>query len=503
MSRVLLLLPGDDVAVAVEPLGPGLVVAAGEAQVRVVNDVPAGHKVAVRDVTEGQVVLKYGSPIGVATAPIRAGEHVHSHNLGLRAGQRPTVPANQAAAGVDVPDDLPRTFLGYRRQDGRAATRNYIGIVTSVNCAASTASMIARRFENLTETHPGIDGVVALTHDSGCGMVLGSEGAALFERTLLNTALHPNFAGLIVVGLGCEMLLARDLFGALSGRAGEVLIIQDDGGVRGTVQAGVEAVERLVKRTGAARREPIGVEELILSVKCGASDGYSGISANPALGHAADLLVALGGKVVIGETPEVYGAEHLLTARATSPDVAARLEGRIAWWRDYTAAGGGTLDNNPSPGNKAGGLTTILEKSLGAVAKAGTSPLADVVDYACPVTAPGLTFMDTPGYDPVSVTGMIAGGANVVVFTTGRGSMFGSRPAPCIKVATNTDMFDRLAGDMDLNAGRIIDGAADIASVGEELFRLVVDVASGRRTASEELNLGGDEFVPWQLGAVV
>jgi len=393
--------------------------------------------------------------------------------------------------------------MGYRRDDGRAATRNYIGIVTSVNCAASTASMIARHFENVTATHPGIDGVVALTHDSGCGLVLGSEGAAVMERTLRNTALHPNFTGLVVVGLGCEMLLAKDLFGTLSGRASDVLVIQENGGVRGTVAAGIEAVERLLERTAGATREPIGVEELVLSVKCGGSDGYSGISANPALGHAADLLVALGGKVVIGETPEVYGAEHLLTGRATNADVAERLDARIAWWRDYAAAGGGTLDNNPSPGNKAGGLTTILEKSLGAVAKAGTSPLADVVDYACPVTVPGLTFMDTPGYDPVSVTGMIAGGANVVVFTTGRGSMFGSRPAPCIKVATNTAMFEKLAGDMDLNAGRIVDRTADIPGVGEELFRLVVDVASGRQTASEELGLGGDEFVPWQLGAVV
>lgn len=363
--------------------------------------------------------------------------------------------------------------------------------------------MIARKFENALDDYPNIDGVVPLTHDSGCGLIAGSEGAEVFERTLLNTALHPNFAALIMVGLGCEMLLAKDLFTALAGRATEVLLIQDNGGVRGTVQAGVAAIVELLPRVNDVAREEISVEELVLSVKCGGSDGYSGISANPALGRASDLVVALGGRVVIGETPEVFGAEHLLMSRAVSPDVAARLEERISWWREYTAEGGGSLDNNPSPGNKEGGLTTILEKSLGAVAKAGSSPLADVVGYAEPVTEPGLTFMDTPGYDPVSVTGMIAGGANVVVSTTGRGSMFGSRPAPCIKVATNTTVFERLRDDMDLNAGVIVDGDSDIDSLGEELFRLIIHVASGDLTASEELGLGADEFVPWQLGAVV
>ena len=502
MTRVLLLRSGDDVAVAVTPLEQGEQITVDGDAVAVQTAIPAGHKVAVRAVPTGHGVRKYGPAIGVATTDIGAGDHVHSHNLAFQA-DGPRATATTTATGPEVPGDLPRTFMGYRRDDGRAATRNYIGIVTSVNCASSTASMIARKFDNVLDDYDNIDGVVALTHDSGCGMVLGSEGAKVLERTLLNTALHPNFAALIVVGLGCEMLLAKDLFTALSGSATEVLLIQEHGGVRGTVQAGVDAVNQLLPRANAAVREPIGVEELVLSVKCGGSDGYSGISANRALGHAADLLVACGGRVVIGETPEVYGAEHLLISRAVSPDVAARLGQRIEWWKEYTAAGGGTLDNNPSPGNKAGGLTTILEKSLGAVAKAGSSPLADVVGYAEPVTRPGLTFMDTPGYDPVSVTGMIAGGANVVVFTTGRGSMFGSRPSPCIKVATNTPMFDRLSGDMDLNAGRIIDGTETITSLGEEMFRLIVDVASGRQTASEELLLGGEEFVPWQLGAVV
>ncbi|WP_203567451.1 UxaA family hydrolase [Aestuariimicrobium ganziense] len=514
MTRVLVLRAGDDVAVALEALAAGDVVEADGRSVEVTGQVPAGHKVALVQRRVGDPVRKYSQVIGVATADIAAGEHVHTHNLAFVPVARGDVDrvAREERAGVsrsraDVsrsgnPDRLPRTFLGYRRPDGRAATRNYIGIVTSVNCAASVAQMVERHFTGRLDDHPNVDGVVALTHDSGCGLVAGSDGARLFERTLVGTATHPNFAALVVVGLGCEMLLAGELFAQLSSTASQVLVIQDEGGVSATVAAAVAEVERLLPEVGAVEREPIGVDELVLSVKCGGSDGYSGITANPALGHTADLLVGMGGRVVIGETPEVYGAEHLLTERAVSSEVADKLDERIAWWRDYTAVHGGSLDNNPSPGNKDGGITTIVEKSLGAVAKAGSSPLADVVGYAEPIVADGLTFMDTPGYDPVSVTGMIAGGANVVVFTTGRGSMFGSRPAPCIKVATNSAMYARLAGDMDFDAGVVLDGVS-IEQVGEQLFREVVEVASGRATASERLGIGADEFIPWHLGAVV
>lgn len=502
-QQVLLLRPDDDVAVAVAPLRAGTVVGLGPTVLAAASDIPAGHKIAVHDLPEGAAVHKYGQVIGRASVPIRAGDHVHVQNLAFVGTDAAYEFGTAEIPSVALPAGLPRTFRGFRRPDGRVATRNYIGIVTSVNCAASTADLIARRFENRLDEYPGVDGVVALTHDQGCGMVTGSEGAQVFERTLRGTALHPNFAALVVIGLGCEMLLAQDLFTTLAGKATEVLVIQENGGVRGTVAAGVAAVEQLLPVVAQATREEIGVDQLVLAVKCGGSDGYSGISANPALGHAADLLVALGGRVVIGETPEVYGAEHLLTRRAVSEQVGRKLLDRIDWWKAYTAANQGTLDNNPSSGNKAGGLTTILEKSLGAVAKAGTSALVDVVGYAEPVTQPGLTYMDTPGYDPVSVTGMIAGGANVVVFTTGRGSMFGSRPAPCIKVATNTPMYSRLGDDMDVNAGVVIDGTVGVAELGETLFGEIVAVASGKRTASEELGIGGEEFMPWHLGAVV
>jgi altronate hydrolase len=498
-GRLLRLRPDDDVAVAIDGLAAGDVL--GEGLPDAVGAVPPGHKVALLDLAAGADVRKYGQVIGRTTRPILAGEHVHIHNLAFVHGVGPASATGYAA--TEFPPGLPTTFLGYRRADGTVATRNYIGIVTSVNCAASTAELIARRFENRLEDFPHVDAVVPLTHDSGCGLVTGSEGAELFERTLLGTALHPNFAALVVVGLGCEMLVPGALFASLAGRASEVLTIQDQGGIKATVDAGVAAVERLLPTVNEARRELVGLEHLALAVKCGGSDGYSGISANPALGHAADLVVAGGGKVVIGETPEIHGAEHLLTSRAVTPEVGQALMDRMAWWKDYTARNQGSLDNNPSPGNKAGGITTILEKSLGAAAKAGTSPLVDVVRYAEPLTKPGLTFMDTPGYDPVSVTGMIAGGANVVVFTTGRGSVFGSRPAPCIKVSTNTAMYTRMAGDMDLNAGVVVDGDATVEEMGERLFRAVVEVASGRKTVSEELGVGGHEFMPWHLGAVV
>ncbi|MDR1265579.1 MAG: altronate dehydratase family protein [Propionibacteriaceae bacterium] len=502
-ATLLLLDGGDDVAVAPRPLAAGQVVALGSDRLAVADDIPAGHKIARRDLEPGAAVHKYGQTIGQAVIPIRAGQHVHSHNLAILdpAPRTATVPA--LAGRPALPAGGPDSFWGYRRPDGRAATRNYIGLVTSVNCAAGTAKLIARRFEDRLADHPTVDGVVALTHDSGCGWIAGSNGAELFRRTLLGTALHPNFAALVVIGLGCEMLLPGDLLDDLGNRAAACLTIQEQGGVKATVEAGVAAVERLLPLVGQARRQPISCSELVLAVKCGGSDAYSGISANPALGRAADRLVAAGGRVVLGETPELHGAEHLLTGRATSAAAAERLRRRMDWWRDHTAAHQGGLDHNPSPGNKAGGLTTIWEKSLGAVAKAGSSPLVDVVDYAEAVTRPGLTFMDTPGYDPVSVTGLVAGGAHLVAFTTGRGSVFGCRPAPCLKIASNSQIYQRMDGDLDLDAGGVIDGRTSLEAMGETIFQRLVEVASGRQTAAETLGLGGDEFVPWQLGAVV
>ena len=511
-EAALLLAPEDDVAVAVQTLPAGTTLdltgtaLSGAPPLRLGQDVSRGHKFAVRDVSPGDSVLKYGHSIGRATTAIAAGDHVHTHNLGMDTGER----GHQF--GVDrvqpsIPDDLPRTFLGYHRPDGRVATRNFIGVITSVNCSVSTARMIADQFRGMgaLEEYPNVDGVMAITHQSGCGLVPDSEGGQILLRTLRGYANHPNFGGLLVLGLGCEMIpvhaLTADL-GLPEGTYVETMTIQDLGGIRATVRAGVERIRQMLPLVDQAERSPADVSHLTLGLNCGGSDGYSGITANPALGLASDMLVAAGGTSVLAETPEVYGAEHLLTRRAITPEVGRRLLDRIAWWKDYTAAGQGTLDNNPSPGNKAGGLTTILEKSLGAVAKGGSAELAAVYEYAEPITDKGFTFMDTPGYDPVSVTGLVAGGANVVCFTTGRGSVLGCKPTPSIKLATNTAMFERMREDMDLNCGGIVDGTASLEEVGRQIYERIVAVASGRRTVSEELDLGQDEFIPWHVGAV-
>jgi altronate hydrolase len=450
-------------------------------------------------------VHKYGQSIGRATADIAPGDHVHTHNVGMddtaRAyefgtGRRP-LPASR---------DTERTFLGYHRADGRVGTRNYIGILTSVNCSASTAKMIAQHFSGMAlDAWENVDGVVALTHGSGCGLVPGSEGSNMLVRTLQGYARHPNIGGVLVLGLGCEMIPVQSLVDGLALPADtlvQTLTIQATGGVRATVKEGIARITAMLPQLDARRRAPAPVSELVLGLNCGGSDGYSGITANPALGHASDRLVAAGGTSILAETPEVFGAEHLLTRRAVSEQVGRKLLARLDWWQEYARAGGGSLDNNPSPGNKAGGLTTILEKSLGAVAKAGQADLADVVEYAEPVTTRGMVFMDTPGYDPVSVTGIIAGGATVVCFTTGRGSVLGGRPTPVLKLATNTEMYERMREDMDLNCGRIVDGTATVPQVGDEIFERIIAVASGETTVSEELDLGQDEFIPWQLGTV-
>ena len=504
MTDALLLSEDDDVAVALRDLAPGAGLPLGPVTVTVAAAVPRGHKISVRDLAAGTAVHKYGQVIGRATAPIRAGEHVHTHNLAMDVVEHSY---EFGTARVPIPPaSRPRTFEGFVRADGTVGTRNYVGIVTSVNCSASTARMIADQYRGpILEAYPNVDGVVALTHDSGCGLVPASEGGRMLRRTLRGYAAHPNVGALLVLGLGCEMLAVESLLDDLPAPADtlvERLVIQEEGGVRATVRAGTAIVRTLLERLAERRRETVPASKLILGLNCGGSDGYSGITANPALGHASDLLVAQGASTVLAETPEVFGAEHLLTRRAVTPEVGQRLIDRIKWWHSYVAAGGGTLDNNPSPGNKAGGLTTIREKSLGAVAKGGTAELTAVYEYAERVTAAGFTFMDTPGYDPVSVTGLVAGGATVVCFTTGRGSVLGTKPVPTIKIATNTPMYERMREDMDLNAGGIATGAATVEQIGAEILETVLAVASGRPTVSEDLDLGRDEFVPWQLGAV-
>jgi altronate hydrolase len=400
----------------------------------------------------------------------------------------------------------PATFLGIKRPDGRVATRNYIGILTSVNCSATVARMIAEHFKNRLDDYPNVDGVVALTHKSGCGMASEGEATDVLRRTIAGYARHPNFFSSQLVGLGCEANQINSLLSAQQLKRSDKLVtftIQEKGGTRKAVENGIARVKEMLPEANKVKREPVPASHLMLGLQCGGSDGYSGISANPALGAAVDLLVRHGGTAILSETPEIYGAEHLLTRRAVSREVGEKLIERIRWWEEYTRRLGNEMNNNPSPGNKAGGLTTILEKSLGAVAKGGTTNLVAVYEYAEPVKAHGFVYMDTPGYDPVSATGQVAGGANMICFTTGRGSAYGCKPAPSLKLATNTPLFTHQEDDMDFNCGTIIDGTESIAQAGERFFQLILETASGRKTKSEAFGYGDDEFAPWQLGATM
>jgi len=499
--KILTLDPSDTVAVAREALEPGAIVDGLEIR----DPVPRGHKVALRDVAEGEPVLKYAQMIGVASEPIAAGAHVHTHNLAFR----PV--AGRYAFGTNLRPAEPAarqdTFMGYRRENGSVGTRNYIAIVTSVNCSATAARMIAAHFtpEKLAD-YPNVDGVAAFVHGTGCGMAGDGDGFEALQRVMWGYARHPNHAGVLMVGLGCEMnqidwLL--EAYGLKQGPLFQAMNIQNVAGLRKTVELGIRKIEAMLPIANEARREPCPASELKVALQCGGSDAWSGITANPALGNACDRLVAQGGTGVLAETPEIYGAEHLLTERAADTATGERLVSLIRWWEDYTARNKGSMDNNPSPGNKAGGLTTILEKSLGAAAKGGTTPLTGVYKYAEEVRARGFTFMDTPGYDPASVTGQIAGGCNLVCFTTGRGSAFGSKPAPTIKVATNSEMAARMSEDMDIDAGRILGEGLSVEDMGREIYEMFLRVASGEQTKSEAQGLGDYEFVPWQIGAVM
>ena len=501
MTDTIRLAPRDNVVTATRALQAGHRVEG----VATTGLVPSGHKIATSAIASGEPVLKYAQLIGLASAGIAPGDHVHTHNLAFR-------PTEHAYAfGTDLrpaPPSVARdTFEGYRRADGSVGTRNYVAIVTSVNCSATAARRIADAFgpEELAP-YPNVDGVAAFVHGTGCGMAGDGDGFEALQRVMWGYARHPNHAAVLMVGLGCEMnqidwLL--DAYGLRQGPTFQVMNIQSVAGLRRTIEAGIEKVRAMLPAANEVRREPCPASALTVALQCGGSDAWSGITANPALGHACDLLAAQGGTGVLAETPEIYGAEHLLTRRAVDEGVGRKLVGLIEWWEDYTARNRGSMDNNPSPGNKKGGLTTILEKSLGAAAKGGTTPLAGVYRYAEPVTAAGFTFMDSPGYDPASVTGQIAGGCTVVCFTTGRGSAFGSKPAPTIKLATNDELFRRMPEDMDIGCGDILTGASSVEAKGREIYEAILRVASGERTKSEAQGLGDHEFVPWQIGAVM
>jgi len=504
-TPVIRLHPDDSVVIARATLLPGTSV--GD-NVATTDRIPAGHKVAVRAIAKAEPIRRYGQIIGFASQPISPGQHVHVHNCEM--GDF----AKDYAYGVDAkPTDFfatPATFQGIRRPDGRVATRNYIGILTSVNCSAHVAGMVADLFRrNPFSGHdplaafPNVDGVVALTHKTGCGMTQ-DEPLRLLRRTLAGYARHPNFSHVIVLGLGCEVNQIGGLMEEqrLAGRL-KAMDIQTMGGTRKTVEAAAAFVREVLVEANQVKRETVPASELTVALQCGGSDGYSGVSANPALGAASDLLVRHGGTVILSETPETYGAEHLLTRRAVSQPVGEKLVALMRWWEEYTEREKAEMNANPSPGNKAGGLTTILEKSLGAMAKAGSTNLVDVVQYAEEVRARGFVFMDTPGYDPVAATGQVAGGANLVCFTTGRGSVFGCKPAPSIKLATNTPMFRHIEDDMDVNCGTVLDGDETVQECGQRIFDMMLRVASGERTKSETFDFGAAEFAPWVIGATM
>ncbi|MBV2359483.1 altronate dehydratase family protein [Thalassococcus sp. CAU 1522] len=495
--------PSDNVVTATRALAVGHPVETTQTRALI----PSGHKIATADIAKGAAIRKYAQIIGYAAEPIAAGEHVHTHNVEFRATAGDYEFSTDLRPVEPVAQDRRDTFMGYRRAGGRVGTRNYIAIVTSVNCSATAARMIADHFtsERLAP-YPNVDGVAAFVHGTGCGMAGSGDGFEALQRVMWGYARHPNHAGVLMVGLGCEMnqidwLL--EAYGLEQGPLFQTMNIQNVAGLRKTVEMGIAKIEAMLPLANQATRTPCPASELTVALQCGGSDAWSGITANPALGHATDLLVAQGGTGVLAETPEIYGAEHLLTRRAIDRATGDRLIGLIRWWEDYTARNQGSMDNNPSPGNKKGGLTTILEKSLGAAAKGGTTPLTGVYKYAEQVTARGFTFMDSPGYDPASVTGQIAGGCNLVCFTTGRGSAFGSKPAPTIKVATNSEMYTRMTDDMDVNAGTILTDGVSVEAKGREIYEMFLRVASGEASKSEAQGLGDYEFVPWQIGAVM
>ncbi|MDR3435347.1 altronate dehydratase family protein [Telmatospirillum sp.] len=498
--------PRDSVVVAIEDLAPGA--ALSEIGVVCKDAIPLGHKVAIKAIAVGEPVRKFDQIIGFATKAIAPGEHVHVHNMGMGEDFDRTF---EIGSGVHPSDVLPEsqraTFQGIVRPNGQVATRNYIGVLTTVNCSATAARLVADQFRGpALEAFPNVDGVVALTHSLGCGGVQEGDGMDILRRTIGGYANHPNFGAVVIIGLGCENnQLSRllEVQGLEVSDTLQPLIIQDVGGTAATVKEAVARIKAILPKVNDVHRQTVSASHITVGLQCGASDGYSGITANPALGAAVDLLVKNGGTAVLSETPEIYGAEHLLARRAIDGATARKLVERIEWWEAYTARTGDEMNNNPSPGNKKGGLTTILEKSLGAVAKAGTTNLIDVVKYAEPVKSHGLVFMDTPGYDPVSATGQVAGGANVICFTTGRGSVFGCKPAPSLKLATNTPLFNRMRDDMDINCGPIATGEATIEEIGKAIFEAILATASGKQTKSEELGVGADEFAPWQIGAVM
>jgi altronate hydrolase len=502
MAQLLKLGSNDDVAVALTSVAQGEFIP--ELKLTATSEIPAGHKLALYPLPCGHPVRKFNQIIGFATQPIAAGEHVHTHNLAVAEFERDYA-IGAEASGSQIVSTGEATFLGFERPDGRVGTRNYVGVLTTVNCSATVARRIAAHFTpEVLRSFPNVDGIVALTHGTGCGIASHGEPADLLRRVFTGYATHPNFASALLLGLGCETNQVDQLV-ELAGAPDSIRTanIQEEGGTTESIKNGIATVYEMLDRASLAARTPVPASHLIVGLQCGGSDSYSGISANPALGVAVDHLVRNGGTAILSETPEIYGAEHLLTRRASSPEVAERLLQRIRWWENYTAQHEASMDNNPQPGNKTGGLTTILEKSLGAVSKGGSTDLREVYRYAEPVRERGLVFMDSPGFDPVSATGQVAAGANLICFTTGRGSVFGCKPTPSVKIASNTALFRRMQDDMDINCGSVIDGAQTVEKAGAAIFKEILEIASGKPTRSEIHGFGEEEFQPWVLGATL
>ena len=514
-QAVVRLRENDNVAVACRPLGRGERIAVGDGELQVASPIPLGHKVALADIATAAEIIKYGQVIGFASKDIETGAHVHVQNCEAKEFVR-----DYAYASEVPPPPVagpPRTFRGYPREDGRVGTRNYLAVISTVNCSASTNKYIVSRLQasGVLDQFPNVDGVLPLTHKTGCGMAYDSPDHQQLSRTLAGFAHHPNVAAYLIIGLGCEIAqasylirtqklvqvegLSTDQEATSVPEGAPVITIQDSGGIERTVAAGLEALSRLLPQVNALKRTEVSASKLVLGTECGGSDGNSGVTANPALGAASDLLVAQGGTAILAEMPEIYGAEHLLTRRAVTREVGERLVKRIHWWEEYTKMFGAEINNNPTPGNKQGGLTTIYEKSLGAIAKGGSTALRAVYEYAEQVTSPGFVVMDTPGYDPVSITGMVAGGANICAFTTGRGSVYGCKPSPCLKIASNSPMYERMVADMDVDAGVILNGRS-VEEVGQKIFDELLEVASGKETKSEAQGVGEEEFAPWSIG---
>lgn len=497
--------PADDVVVARTFIDAGTALAGHNVVAR--DKVPAGHKILIRDLKQGEPILKYNVTIGFAARDLEAGTMVHSHNIAFRHFDRDYAYARDYRPIELVPEADRATFEGFPRADGRAGTRNYIAIVSTVNCSATVVHEIADHFRGpALDDFPNVDGVAAFSHALGCGMEMSGEPMALLQRTLAGYARHPNVAATLIVGLGCERCQVGGLMGSQSLQEGpdlRTMVMQEHGGTRQSIEAGIAIVQQMLVEANKCRRETLPASLINVGLQCGGSDAFSSISANPALGQAVDLLTRHGGTAILSETPELYGVEQTFTVRAATPEIGKKLIERIRWWKeDYSVGRDVQINGVVSPGNQSGGLANILEKSLGASMKGGTGPLMEVYRYAEKVDANGLVIMDTPGFDPVSATGQIAGGANLIAFTTGRGSCFGAKPTPSIKLATNTPMFQRMEEDMDVNCGDVVDGTATLEDVGQRIFEAFLRTASGEPTKSERLGLGRHEFAPWNIGIV-